>query len=320
MRIIFMGTPEFAVPPLRRLRESDNEIALVVTQQDRPAGRGRELRSPPVKLAAQQMGLPLEQHENVNTDEFAERLRSLEPDVLVVAAFGQILNDEILACPRLGAINVHASILPKYRGVAPINWVIMHGEAETGVTTMFMARRVDAGEVIMTRSTPIGDNETAGQLYERLAEIGADLLMETLELVERGQAPRAKQNPAEASYAPRLSRKDGEIDWRKTASEVRNLIRGTTPWPGAYTWYRGRMLHVLGSAAGREEGHLGHPGELLSIDEERGLEIAAGEGSVWLTRVRPDGRAEMPGADFARGYRPEVGTRPFVRPDTREGG
>ncbi|MBN2565143.1 MAG: methionyl-tRNA formyltransferase [Candidatus Eisenbacteria bacterium] len=318
MRIAFMGTPEFAVPSLRRLHDSDHEIVLVVTQPDRRAGRGRALRSPPVKLAAESMGLPLEQHETVNTDAFAEHLRELDPDLLVVAAFGQILREDILGCPRLGAINVHASLLPSYRGVAPINWAIIDGAAETGVTTMFMARKVDAGEIILTRSTPIGETETAGELYDRLAELGAGLLLETLERVERGDAPRSKQNPDAVSYARKLTRSDGEIDWTARADHVCNRIRGTTPWPGAYTWYRGKMLHVLEAAPGRKSGRAGEPGEVLAIDELRGVEVAAGEGSVWLWRLRPEGRSEMDGASFARGYRPEVGSRPFARQHAME--
>jgi methionyl-tRNA formyltransferase len=314
MRIVFMGTPDFAVPSLRRLHGSDHEVVLVVTQPDRPAGRGRTLRSPPVKSAADEMGLPVEQHESVNTDGFAARLKEVAPDVLVVAAFGQILSEEVLGIARLGSVNVHASLLPQYRGVAPINRVIIEGETETGVTTMFMAKKIDAGEIILTRRTPIGEHETAGELYARLAEMGSELLIETLDLIEKGRAPREPQDPALASYARKLSREDGEIDWTLEASEVYNLIRGTTPWPGAYTWFRGKMLHVLEAAPGRSRGRAGEPGELLAIDDERGLEVAAREGSVWLRRLRPGGKKEMDASSFACGYRPEVGSTPFARP------
>jgi methionyl-tRNA formyltransferase len=319
MRIVFMGTPEFAVPSLRRLHDSGHEIALVVTQPDRPAGRGRGLRSPPVKQAAEELGLPIAQPASVNTDDFAARLRVLAPDAIVVVAFGQILRDSVLECGRLGSINVHASLLPRYRGVAPINWAIIDGESETGVTTMYMAKKVDAGEIILTRRTPIGESETAGELYARLSGLGAELLIETLDLVERGEAPRSPQNPEVASYARKLSRSDGEVDWTGDAVAVCNHIRGTTPWPGAYTWYRGRMLHVLEAIPGRRSGRRGRPGELLSIDDERGLEVAAGEGSVWLKRLRPDGKSAMDGASFARGYRPRVGTLPFARETDAQG-
>ena len=314
MRIVYMGTPDFAVPSLRRLHETGHEVVLVVTQPDRPAGRGRALRSPPVKDAARALGLPLEQHETVNTDEFVEHLRSLSPDVIVVAAFGQILREDILECPPKGAINVHASILPRFRGVAPINWVIMTGETETGVTTMFMARKVDAGEIILTRKTPIGDMETAGELYDRLAVLGADLLIETLELVEAGTAPRLAQSPEDVTYARKLRKSDGEVDWSEDAGRVCDRVRGTTPWPGAFTWYRGKALGVLGAVRGEGSGAGGEPGEILTLDDERGIEVATGDGSVWLTRLRPSGKDAMDAASFVRGYRPEVGTRPFVRP------
>jgi methionyl-tRNA formyltransferase len=297
------------------MHQAGHDVVLVVTQPDRPAGRGRALRSPPVKDAALALGLPLEQHENVNTDEFIARLRVLSPDVVVVAAFGQILREDILDTPPMGAINVHASLLPRYRGVAPINWVIMKGERETGVTTMFMARKVDAGEIILTRKTPIEDNETAGELYDRLSALGADLLLETLELVERGEAPRAAQDPSLASYARKLKKSDGEIDWSKDARRVHDHVRGTTPWPGAFTWYRGKVLRVLASSPGESAGGAGEPGEILSLDDERGIEVATASGSVWLTRVKPEGKGAMDAASFVRGYRPEVGTRPFGRPD-----
>jgi methionyl-tRNA formyltransferase len=318
MRVVFMGTPDFAVPSLRKMHEAGHELALVVTQPDRPAGRGRALRSPPVKDAALALGLPLEQHENVNTDEFVARLRALKPDVVVVAAFGQILREDILETPPRGAINVHASLLPRYRGVAPINWVIMEGEKETGVTTMFMAKKVDAGEIILTRETPIEDNETAGELYDRLAKLGADLLLETLELVERGEAPRMAQDASVATYARKLKKSDGEIDWSRDARRVHDHIRGTTPWPGAFTWYRGKVLRVLAASPGEGTGSAGEPGEILSLDDERGIEVAVADGSVWLTSVKPEGKGAMDAASFVRGYRPEVGTRPFVRPDGEE--
>lgn len=313
MRVVFMGTPDFAVPSLKRLHEADHEVVLVVTQPDRPAGRGRGLRSPPVKETAVALDLPIEQHESVNTDEFVRRMSSLAPDVVVVVAFGQILRGDILEIPSRGAINVHASLLPEYRGVAPINWVIMNGETETGVTTMFMAPKVDAGEIILSRNVTIGDCETAGQLYDRLAELGGDLLLETLDLVERGEAPRVAQDPELATYVRKLKKADGEIDWTLPAGAVHNRIRGTTPWPGAFTWYGGRLLGVLESAPGDPDGHRGEPGEILSIDEDRGIEVAAAEGSVWLTLLKPEGKRAMDASSFARGYKPDVGSTPFVK-------
>lgn len=313
MRVVFMGTPDFAVPTLRKLHGSGHEVVLVVTQPDRPAGRGRNLRSPPVKDVALSLGLPVEQYETVNTDEFAEHLASLEPNVIVVVAFGQILRGDLLDIASLGSINVHASLLPRYRGVAPINWVIMNGETETGVTTMFMAPKVDAGEIILSRKVPIRDAETAGELYERLSEVGAELLIETLDLVEKGEAPRVSQDASVATYARKLCKSDGEIDWEQPAVTVFNRIRGTTPWPGAYTWFRGKLLRVLAAAPGEDDGVRGVPGEILGIDEAAGIEVAAAEGSLRLTLLKPEGKRAMDAAAFARGYRPEIGSRPFRR-------
>ena len=266
MRIVFMGTPEFSVPSLRKLHETGHEVVVVVTQPDRRAGRGRKPRAPAVKVAALELGLPVEQWENVNDGAVVERVRLVRPDVIVVVAFGQILHDELLAVPPMGAINVHASLLPRYRGVAPINWVILNGESETGVTTMFMARKVDAGEIILTKRTPIGDSETAGELSARLSEMGAEVLVETLNLVESGEAPRIKQNPGEATYARKLKKGDGEIDWERPAGDIVDHVRGMTPWPGAYTWFRGRVLCVERAAEGQsgatgDAGSTGEPGE-----------------------------------------------------------
>ncbi|MBD3368523.1 MAG: methionyl-tRNA formyltransferase [Candidatus Eisenbacteria bacterium] len=311
MRIVFMGTPDFAVPSLRQTHASAHDVLLVVTQPDRPAGRGRRLTPPPVKTAAGELDIPVHQTESVNTPVFAERLRALLPDVLVVVAFGQILNDELLSIPSKGAVNVHGSVLPAYRGVAPINWVIVNGETETGVTTMYMARKVDAGEIILTRRTPIGENETAGELYDRLSAMGAELLVETLDLIERDEAPRTSQDPDAASYARKLKKRDGLIDWTKDARTVHDHIRGMTPWPGARTTYRGRPLTVLVSRVGDEDGERGEPGEVVSLDDERGIEVATGHGSVRLLEVKPSGKSAMDAASFVRGYRPEVGERPF---------
>jgi methionyl-tRNA formyltransferase len=308
MRVVFMGTPEFAVPSLVQVHRRGHEIVLVVTQPDRPAGRGLRLCCPPVKDAAAALGLPVAQHETVNCDEFTADLESVAPDVVVVVAFGQILCERILAAPSKGAVNVHGSLLPRYRGVAPINWAIINGERETGVTTMFMARKVDAGEIILARGTPIGPTETAGELYARLAVIGGELLVETLDLIAAGRAPRAPQDPALATYAPRLTRRDGAIAWNEPAARVFDRIRGVTPWPGAHTAFRGKALQVLRSEPGEAGGRRGEPGAIVALDR-RGIEVATGDGTVRLLEVRPEGRGVMEAAAFARGYRPEVGDR-----------
>jgi methionyl-tRNA formyltransferase len=314
MRMVFMGTPEFGVPSLTRLHDSGHEIVLVVTQPDRPAGRGRKVATSAIKRAAVDLSLPIAQPESVNAADFVDCLRALRPDLIVVVAFGQILSENVLSVPPRGAVNLHASLLPRYRGVAPINWAIAEGQAETGVTTMFMARKVDAGEIILTRRTPIGERETAGELASRLSVMGADLLKETVELIARGEAPRIKQDPALASYARKLKKSDGRIDWSHSAGRVFNRIRGMTPWPGAYTWYRGGVLGVLRSEPGAAGGHHGAPGEIVRIEPKRGIEVAVGEGTVWLVEVRPEGKNAMSADAFARGYRPEVGSAPFGGP------
>jgi methionyl-tRNA formyltransferase len=308
MRVVFMGTPEFAVPSLKQVHGRGHEIALVVTQPDRPAGRGLRLCCPPVKDAAVALGLPVTQQETVNCDDFTATLEGIAPELIVVVAFGQILCERVLAAPSKGAVNVHGSLLPKYRGVAPINWAIINGETETGVTTMFMARKVDAGEIILARSTPIGPTETAGELYARLAVIGGDLLGETLDLIAAGTAPRVRQDPALVTYAPKLKREHGAIAWNEPAARVFDRIRGVTPWPGAHTGFRGKVLQVLRSEPGDATGRRGEPGAIVALDS-RGVEVAAGDGTVRLLEVKPEGKAAMEAAAFARGYRPEVGDR-----------
>jgi methionyl-tRNA formyltransferase len=314
MRVVFMGTPEFAVPSLTRLHERGHEIALVVTQPDRPAGRGLRICCPPVKDTAAALGLPIVQLETVNCDDFVAQLKDVAPDLVIVVAFGQILCERILTAPKRGAVNVHASLLPRYRGVAPINWVIVNGETETGVTTMFMARKVDAGEIILTRKTAIGPRETAGELYARLAQTGGDLLVETLDLIAAGTAPRIAQDPALVSYARKLTREDGAVIWGESSQRVFDRIRGVTPWPGAHTRFKGRSLQILRAEPGDGRGRRGAPGEVVRLDPEKGIEIATGDGTVWLLDVKPEGKSAMDAASFVRGYRPAVGDRLGDRP------
>jgi methionyl-tRNA formyltransferase len=310
MRIIFMGTPDFAVPSLKSLHAAGHDLALVVTQPDRPAGRGRRLSQPPVKILGLELGLTVEQPESVNTDAFAARLRELAPDLFVVVAFGQILRQKLLDIPSMGSVNVHGSLLPDYRGVAPINWAIVNGESETGVTTMYMAATIDTGAIIQKRAVSIGAEETAGELYERLASLGGELIVETAELIARGEAPRTPQGTPRVGYARKLKRDDGAIDWSRPARAVHDHIRGMTPWPGATTRFGGRMLLVTRSvvATSGEESPRSVPGTILSLDGG-GIEVAVGDGSVMLTEVKPEGKRAMRAQEFVRGYRPEVGAR-----------
>jgi methionyl-tRNA formyltransferase len=314
MKIVFCGSPSFAVPPLERLLATDHEIACVITQPDRPAGRGLGLKAPPVKLTAVEHSLEVHQPEKFNTRVFLDQIEAIAPDIIVVVAYGKIFRRRSLGIPRLGCVNLHASLLPKYRGIAPINWAVINGEEETGVTTMFMDEGVDTGDVIMARSTPIREDETAGHLTERLSQLGADLLAETCDLMAEGKADRMKQDAASATYAPKLSKEDGRVRWGRSARQVHNHIRGVTPWPGAITLLGERQVKILESAAA--EAQAGSPGRIIGIDSKQGLLVSCGSGAVWLRRLQAQGRKPVTGADFARGYR--VGPGDFFGHETEQ--
>jgi methionyl-tRNA formyltransferase len=242
--IVYMGTPEFAVPTLEALHLSRHTVAAVVTQPDRPKGRGRKLAPPPTKQTALALGYPVVQPKSVKSDAFFEEMRQYQPDLFVVVAMGQILPPRLLALPRLGAINVHASLLPRLRGSAPIQWAIINGDTESGVTTMQMDAGMDTGDMLLKATTPINDTDTAQSLHDRLAPLGAELLIKTLEQMAAGSLKPIPQSAAAATMAPMLSKKDGHIDWRRSALEIDRLVRGMTPWPGAYTFCGGRRLRL----------------------------------------------------------------------------
>ena len=249
MRIVFMGTPDFAVPCLRELIAHKHEIAAVVTQPDRPKGRGNKLAESAVKIFARESGIAIFQPEKIKTGEFVQILRDLAPEAIIVVAFGQILSQEILDIPPLGCINVHASLLPKYRGAAPINWCIINGDKTTGVTAMYMDKGMDTGDIILKKEIEIGEDENAGELHDRLSELGASALSETMELLIEGKIERTPQNNEEATYAPIMTKELGRIDWSRDAKDIRNLIRGTYPWPGAFSSYNGKMFKILRAQA-----------------------------------------------------------------------
>jgi methionyl-tRNA formyltransferase len=302
LKVVFMGTPGFAVPPLLRLVADGHDVAGVVTQPDRPSGRGREVTSPPVKQSALEKGLKILQPENVNSEESVREITSLAPELIVVVAFGAILRRPLLELPSRGCINLHASLLPRLRGVAPVNWAIVRGEKTTGVTTMWMNEQVDAGEIIFQQEIPIMPEETAGELEERLSRLGSDLLSETLRAVEKSTAPRVPQDIALKSYAPKLKKENGKIDWRKDSATLHNHIRGMTPWPGAQTTVGGEPVKILKarvhSLAGEHT-----PGSVLGVSEVGGIEVAAGSGSIAVLVIQPAGKKPMAAADFARGRR-----------------
>ncbi|GAW91424.1 methionyl-tRNA formyltransferase [Calderihabitans maritimus] len=310
MRVVFMGTPDFAVPSLQALQESKHEIVGVVTQPDRPRGRGRKLAAQPVKELALKYKLPVIQPEKVGSEETIETLKQWNPQLIVVVAFGQILPLKVLQLPPAGCINVHASLLPKYRGAAPIHRAIINGEKETGITTMFMDEGLDTGDIILQEAIPIPAQATAGEIHDRLATLGAEVLLRSITLIEEGRAPRIPQDESQATYAPPLTRRDELIDWHRRAEEIVNQVRGMNPWPGAYTTFRDNEIlkiwraEVIERPSGRRKVI---PGQLIGI-EERGFIVATGhDGSVMVTEVQRRGKKKMPAADFLRGCRMEPG-------------
>ena len=299
-----MGTPEFAVPSLTALAGSE-EVSLVVTNPDRPSGRGQVLSPPPVKVAALRMGLPVFQPEKARSPDSVARIAAEKPDLIVVVAYGHILPKSILDIPARGCINVHASLLPKYRGAAPINWAVVRGETVTGVTIMKMDVGMDTGPMLLSREIPIGGEDTAETLYPRLSLLGAEALTEALRRLREGTLPEIPQDDSLATTAPMLRKEHGRIDWARPAAEVRNLIRGMTPWPSAFAAHDGKPLKIL--SASLREGK-GEPGEILDVGRE-GMLVACGDGAIALGRVQPEGGRPMASRDYAHGRRVRKGDR-----------
>ncbi|MEF3305760.1 methionyl-tRNA formyltransferase [Paenibacillus sp. GYB003] len=308
MNVVFMGTPDFAVPSLLALLEEAYNVVAVVTQPDRPKGRKRELTPPPVKAEATKRGIPVLQPEKLRDPGALDAIRAFEPDLIVTAAYGQILPKSLLALPRHGCINVHGSLLPKYRGGAPIQHAIMNGERATGVTIMYMAAGLDTGDMISRVEVPITDDDTAGTMFEKLSAAGADLLRATLPDLLQGRIEAVPQNEAEATYAPNISREDEKIDWSRTSRELFNQIRGLNPMPGAFTLWNGEVFKVWASR--KPEGassRSGAPGTVLQMTDD-GLEVKTGDGSLWLTQVQPAGKKAMSVAEWKRGTTIPPGT------------
>jgi methionyl-tRNA formyltransferase len=303
-RVVFMGTPGFAVPSLSALAKSEN-VTLVVTNPDRPSGRGQALSSPPVKREAQRLGLPVFQPEKAKHPEAVVRIASEKPDLIVVVAYGQILPPSILDIPAQGCINVHASLLPKYRGAAPINWAVARGETATGVTIMKMDAGMDTGPMLLVREMPISEEDTAQTLFNRLSLLGAEALAEALLKLHDGTLEETPQDNTLSSYAPMLKKEHGQIDWSRPAAEVRNLIRGMTPWPSAYASHAGKSIKILSASV---RGGRGEPGEILEVGRD-GVVVACGEGALALGRVQPEGGREMSSWDYAQGRRVKKGER-----------
>lgn len=304
MRIVFMGTPEFAVPCLRILRENGYDVVGVYTQPDRPKGRGNKLAASPVKEEAVRLGIPVFQPEKIRK-ESVEELKGLKPDLCVTAAFGQILSQELLDIPPMGNINVHASLLPKHRGSAPIAWAIMNGDPEVGVTTMFMDAGIDTGDMLLKKTTVPGESETCGELTERLSLMGAELLLETVKALEAGKLERVPQDHENMTYDPMLKKEMGTPDWNRDADLVRGKINGLVPWPCVSVPMDGARLKLL--RACKAEGN-GQPGEILKADPKQGLIVACKTGAVRILEVQAPGGKKMKTEDYLRGHGMEIGS------------
>lgn len=302
MRIVFMGTPDFAAASLQKLLAEDFDVVGVFTQPDKPKNRGMKLTASPVKEIALRAGVPVFQPVKMRDGTALADLKSLAPDLVVVVAYGRILPDEMLAVPVLGTINIHGSLLPKYRGAAPIQWAVLNGDKTTGVTSMYLASELDSGDMIYKAETEIGEFETAGELFDRLRDLGAELLVKTVRAIEAGSAPRTPQNAAEVTFAPPLTKDLSPIDWSGTPRGIVKHICGLNPWPVATATLGGMDFRVFG-AAYTENTTDKAPGTLLSADPKRGIEVACGNGGTLLiTRLQAAGGRQMAAGDYLRGH------------------
>lgn len=304
MRIVFMGTPDFAVPSLQALIDAGHDVCAVYTQPDKPQGRKQILTAPPVKTLALEHDIPVFQPNTLKKEDEQTRLRALAPEVIIVVAYGKLLPKAVLDIPPHGCINVHGSLLPRWRGAAPIQWAVIAGDEMAGVTTMQMAEGLDTGDMLLTYETKVGEKETAGELFDRLAQSGAELLTQTL--VKLDEITPRPQDDAQSCYAHMLDKHMAVIDWSKSAHEIDCLIRGLNPWPIALTTLSGERLKVF--AAEKAAGN-GEPGTVLEADPKKGLTVACGEGALRLTEIQLVGGKRMKATDFLRGHAIEVGTK-----------
>ena len=301
-----MGTPDFAVPSLNALIENGYDVVGVFCQPDRPKGRGHKLAACPVKEVAVGAGIPVFQPERIKREDGVTALKSLAPDLCVTAAFGQLLSQEILDIPKLGTINVHSSLLPLHRGSAPINWAIIKGDQVTGVTTMFTDKGMDTGDMLLKRETPIGEKENAGELSDRLAEMGAQLLIETIRALEAGTLKRIPQDHEQATYEPKMDKELGRVDWEKSAQEIDWLVRGVTPWPGAFTTIGDQTMKLF-DVTRVSDVPSGAPGEIIAADAKQGLIVSCADADVKLTTIQMPGAKRMNAADYLRGHSIDTG-------------
>ena len=309
MKVVYMGTPDFAVGPLQAMLSGGVEVLAVVTQPDRPKGRSKELMPSPVKVCAMQHQIPVLQPERIKRPEAVAELKQYDADLFVVAAFGQILSKEILEMPRLGCINIHASLLPKYRGAAPIQWSIIDGEKETGVTIMQMNEGLDTGDILTQKIVPITAEDTGESLFDKLCEAGGQLLLETLPKLENGSITPVKQDESKSSYAKMLTKELGHIDFSGSAVEIERLIRGLNSWPSAYTKYEGKTLKIWKSrvAQNSEKEQQQKPGTIVRVTDDS-IYVQTGNGVLELLEVQLEGKKRMQVKDFLLGHRPQAGT------------
>ena len=305
MKIVFMGTPDIAVPCLQKIIDEKYEILGVVTQPDKPKERGKKLGMSPVKELAIENNIPVYQPVKARDKEFIDKIKSLNPDVIVVVAFGQILPKEILEIPKLGCINVHVSLLPKYRGAAPINWVIINGEEKTGVTTMYMDEGLDTGDMILKTEVNLDENITAGELHDKMMNIGAETLKETLRLIEEGNAPREVQNHEEFSYAPIMNKSLGNIDFSKSAREIHNLVRGVNPWPSAYTTYNDVIMKVWKTKV-LDEKSTKDVGTIIDVSKD-GIKVSTIDNVLLIEEIQMPNKKRMLVGEYIKGNTIETG-------------
>ena len=299
MKIVFMGTPEFAVPCLQKIIDEGHEVLAVVTQPDKPKGRGKKLAMPPVKELALKYDIDVYQPIKAREESFVEKLKEINPELIVVVAFGQILPKSILDIPKFGCVNVHASLLPKYRGAAPLNWVIINGEEKTGVTTMYMDVGLDTGDMILKSEIPLDDEITAGELHDKMMIDGANVLKETIDLIAQGKAPREKQNEDETCYSPIMDKTLGNIDWNKSAKDIHNLVRGVNPWPSAYTTYENQTMKIWKTKVVNKNSDK-TPGTILKVDKD-GIEVNTGNGVIQISEIQMSGKKRMVVSEYIKG-------------------
>jgi methionyl-tRNA formyltransferase len=308
MRIVFMGTPDFAIPSLERLVSSKYEVVGVVTGPDKPKGRGLALSESPVKRFSKEHNLKVLTPQNLKSDGFFYSLKELSPDLCVVVAF-RILPERVFSLPRLGTVNLHASLLPKYRGAAPINWALMNGEAKTGLTTFFIQKEVDTGDLLLQREVDILPEENFGELHDRMASLGADLLLETVDLIEKGEAKPIKQDHTSATPAPKITREHCRIDWSNEAVQIKNQIRGLSPLPAAFTFYRGKILKIRKAEAVDQTVFPDGFGEVVPADGKEKIWVKTKKGVLSILELQPEGKKKMSAEEFVRGYRIGVGEK-----------